>query len=83
MFRRFFSRMKRLQRPVVLAVQRTLLRSLHFLLYYIGFGLARAVMSVVSRRTLHNRPKGVSGADSFWRESEGYELNEVQMERQS
>jgi hypothetical protein len=75
--------MKRVQRPVILGVQRVLLRSLLFLLYYIGFGLARVVLSVVARRTLHNRPKRVPGRDTYWRECEGYDLNAARLERQS
>jgi hypothetical protein len=75
--------MKRLQRPVVTGVQRVLLRSLLFLLYYIGFGMARVVMTVLARRTLYNRPRPSPGPDSYWREAEHYELTETGLERQS
>ena len=79
MIRRIVGFMKRLNRPIVRAVQRALLHGSLFFLYFIGFGLSRLLMMIAARRLLHNRAQNGDG----WRTARGYELDELQLRRQS
>ena len=79
MIRRVIEVLKRIQKPIVLGVQRVLLHGSLFLLYFLGFGLSRLLMTVLARRTLFHRSPGAPG----WRSAEGYDLDEVRLRRQS
>lgn len=76
-------RLRRAQRPIIRGTQWFLLNLGLFFLYYIGFGVSRLVMTVLANRTLYNRPRRRPDKNSFWRETEGYELSEAQLPRQS
>lgn len=80
--RQIFQRLRRAQRPLVRAVQKGILHPSLFLLYYVGFGLFRALMTVFARRTLFHRRRR-RDPDTFWREAEGYDLDEARLSRQS
>ncbi len=74
----------RVQRPIVRVVQRVLLQGSLFLLYFIGFGLSRVVMTVLARRILHHqRPRRSACGGTGWRRAEGYDLDEFRLRRQS
>ena len=81
--RRFVAKVRRFQRPLVRAVQRGLLHGSLFFLYYLGFGLTRCVMSLVARRLLFHRSPGPRDRSTWWRDAEGYELDEIGLRRQS
>lgn len=83
MLRRLFERLKRIQRPLILIVQRVILQSSLFFLYYLGFGLSRAFMTVFARRTLYHRPRFRPSRETYWREAEGYDLDPNRLIRQS
>lgn len=80
---KLLGRLRRAQRPIIRGTQWFLLNVGLFLLYYIGFGISRLVMTVLANRTLYNRPRRRPDKGSFWREAEGYELSEAQLPRQS
>jgi hypothetical protein len=81
--KRILRRVRRAQRPIVRGTQIVLLHVSLFLLYYIGFTLARLVLSVAARRLLHHRPRRPPSEDTWWREAEGYDLDPVRLTRQS
>ena len=80
---RFFEKLRRVQRPLIRIVQRVILQGSLFLLYYFGFGISRAFMTVFARRTLLHRPRTLPDRDTRWREAEGYDLDPIRLARQS
>ncbi len=77
--RRIARGLARFQRPVIRGTRRVILAVSLFLLYFVGLGLSRALMSLFARRTLHHRPPG----DRGWREATGYDLDPAALVKQS
>ena len=76
LFERFEWRSKQLVR----AVQSVVLSVLLFLVYFIGIGLTRILMSVFSRR--HLKMFATPKKESYWLDAEGYTADSEQLLRQ-
>lgn len=80
---RFVAGFHRFQRRGIRVVQVGLLYPSLFLLYYLGLGFTRILMTILARKTLFHRPPGGRKAATFWRSAEGYGLTDADLTRQS
>ena len=76
-----FERFKLRSQELGRRVQQVVVTALLFALYFLGFGLTRALVTIFGRRYLRLYHAPLEG-DSYWRDAEGYDADPERLLRQ-